>query len=475
MSQPRCPFRPPYPEPQSEPRGLLRVLLKPMKLVKSRRCALAPLIDRSYSMHMGEVGLPFRRLYVVNQPELVRRVLVDEAERFPKSTIIADMLELLMGDSIFVSNGETWKRQRRMMNPAFEQARIKIVFDLMLQAVEALTARLDSAAQRGPVDIDIEMTHVTADIIFRTIFSKPLEVHEARLIFAAFQRFQETAYAHGVSRYAGLPSFFSLLRYRRASRAAKEIRGVLDPLVRVRYDSFHRGEPQHHEDILSALIAVKDTVDGTHFDFRELCEQVSMLFLAGHETSASALSWALYILSRQDDVQERLHWEAKQVFDGRAPRFSDMKRLNLARNIFRETLRLYPPVAFLPRDSTQDVTMRDKKVKAGAIISISPWIIQRHRKLWAEPDLFDPDRWDRDDSIESQRNAYLPFSLGPRVCLGAAFALQEATLILALLARDFRFDPLEGHEPKPVGRLTVRSENGIRLRVSRRATAEPGP
>src|SRR5262245_28635301 len=143
MREQHCPFHPPYPTPLSEPRGWRRVLLKPLKLLRSRRCALAPLIDRSYAMHMGEVGLPFRRLYVVNQPELVRRVLIEEAERFPKSTIIADMLELLMGDSIFVSNGETWKRQRRMMNPAFEQARIKIVFDLMLEAVEALNARLD--------------------------------------------------------------------------------------------------------------------------------------------------------------------------------------------------------------------------------------------------------------------------------------------------------------------------------------------
>lgn len=468
MHSQRCPFYPPYPKPQSEPRGLLRVLLKPLKLLRSRRCALAPLIDRSYSMHMGEVGLPFRRLYVVNQPELVRRIMVDEAPRFPKSTIIADMLELLMGDSIFVSNGEVWKRQRRMMNPAFEQARIKTVFVLMRDAVDDLVRRLEEGAGKGAVDIDVEMTHVTADIIFRTIFSKPLEAHEARLIFAAFQRFQETAYAHGVSRYAGLPRFVSHFRYRRARRAAAEIRGVLDPMVKVRYDSFHRGEPQHHQDILSVLIAVKDPVDGTHFDYRELCEQVSMLFLAGHETSASALSWALFILSRQSDVQERLHGEAIRVFDRRAPRFSDMKRLNLARNVFRETLRLYPPVAFLPRDATEAVTMRDKKIKPGAIISISPWIIQRHRKLWAEPDLFDPDRWDRDDSIESQRNAYLPFSLGPRVCLGAAFALQEATLILSLLAREFRFEPAAGHEPKPVGRLTLRSENGMKLNVLRR-------
>src|SRR5947207_3675739 len=215
----------------------------------------------------------------------------------------------------------------------------------MREAVEAHVVRFDAAAEGRPVDIDVEMTHVTADIIFRTIFSRPLEAHEARLIFAAFQRFQETAYTHGVSRYAGFPRVFSLLRYRRARKAAAEIRGVLDPLVRVRYDSFHRGEPQAREDILSALIAVKDPVDGSHFEYGELCEQVSMLFLAGHETSASALSWALYILSRQADIQERLYLEAVETFDGRQPRFSDMKRLNLARNVFRETLRLYPPVA----------------------------------------------------------------------------------------------------------------------------------
>src|SRR5436189_4224353 len=126
MNSPRCPFRPPYPKPQSEPRGLLRVLLKPIKLIRSRRCALAPLIDRSYSMQMGEVGLPFRRLYVVNQPELVRQVLIEESERFPKSTIIADMLELLTGDSIFVSNGYVWNRRRRIGNPDCEHALITI-------------------------------------------------------------------------------------------------------------------------------------------------------------------------------------------------------------------------------------------------------------------------------------------------------------------------------------------------------------
>jgi cytochrome P450 len=445
----------------------LKLLFRPQKFLRSRHCSLASLMDVSYSMHMGEVGLPHKRIYIANQPDLVQRILVDEAENFPKSGIIADMLELLMGDSIFVSNGAVWKRQRRMMNPAFEAARIKIVFDLMMQAVDALVARIDALAG-GEVAIDVEMTHVTADIIFRTIFSKPLTAEEARLIYDAFIRFQETAFAHGMTRTVGFPSLFTYFRQRRAKVAAADIRGVLDPLVKARYDSFHKGEPQSHQDILQALIAIKDAETGTHFDLRELCEQVSMLFLAGHETSASALSWALYLLAMDQEVQERLHRETIAVLGSRPPQFSDMKKLSFTRNVFSEALRLYPPVAFLPRSAACPVHMRDKDIKAGSMITVSPWLIQRHRRYWREPDSFDPGRFDRDDTVEAQRTAYLPFSKGARVCLGAAFALQEGTLILANLARRFKFDPVPGFVPKPIGRLTVRSENGIRLIVWKR-------
>lgn len=460
-------FTPPYPQPMPSRGKWLKLLFRPQKFLRSRHCSLASLMDVSYSMHMGEVGLPHKRIYIANQPDLVQRILVDEAENFPKSGIIADMLELLMGDSIFVSNGAVWKRQRRMMNPAFEAARIKIVFDLMMQAVDALVARIDALAG-GEVAIDVEMTHVTADIIFRTIFSKPLAAEEARLIYDAFIRFQETAFAHGMTRTVGFPSLFTYFRQRRAKAAAADIRGVLDPLVKARYESFHKGEPQTHQDILQALIAIKDAETGTHFDLRELCEQVSMLFLAGHETSASALSWALYLLAMDQEVQERLHRETVTVLGDRAPQFSGMKKLGLTRNVFSEALRLYPPVAFLPRTAACPVQMRDKDIKAGSMITVSPWLIQRHRRYWKDPDSFDPGRFDREETVEAQRTAYLPFSKGARVCLGAAFALQEGTLILASLARRFKFDPVPGFVPKPIGRLTVRSENGIRLIVSKR-------
>jgi cytochrome P450 len=316
--------------------------------------------------------------------------------------------------------------------------------------------------------IDTEMTHVTADIIFRTIFSKPLSAEEARLIYDAFIRFQETAFSHGMTKTVGFPSLFTTFRQKKARSAAIEIRGVLDPLVKERYDSFHKGERQTHQDILQALISIKDPETGTHFDFRELCEQVAMLFLAGHETSASSLGWALWLLAMQPKIQERVHAETVKVLGRERPQFSHMKRLSLTRNVFSEALRLYPPVAFLPRTAACPVKLRDKSIGIGSIISVSPWLIQRHRRYWNKPDVFDPDRFDRRESTDSLRQAYLPFSKGPRVCLGAAFALQEATLILGNLCRSFRFDPVVGFEPKPIGRLTVRSENGIRLKITKR-------
>jgi cytochrome P450 len=193
-----------------------------------------------------------------------------------------------------------------------------------------------------------------------------------------------------------------------------------------------------------------------------------MLFLAGHETSASALTWATHLLAQAPDVQARVHAEVTAQLGDRAPALGDMKALTLTRNVFRETLRLFPPVGFMARQTAGSCPMRKKQVPAGATVVVAPWLIHRHRDLWPEPDAFNPDRYDGDASREALKQAYLPFGMGPRVCMGAAFALQEATLILAQLVRHHRLDAVAGHVPQPVGRLTIRSANGVRLRLFRR-------
>ena len=464
-------FCPAYPKPRGKLASVWGLFLS------ARHSWLHSLSERAYRMHMGEVHLPGVDLYMVNDPAEVRRVMGDEAALFPKSALLADALRPLLGDSIFTTNGEVWRRQRDMMNPAFAQARLEASFPVMAAAAADMMARMHATAREGQeIDIEIEMTHVTADIIFRTIFSQPLTGADALRVFEAFARYQDLAPK------LMLPSLFGLRwlvwpwNVARSRRAAAEIRALLERLIRPRHQAWLAGDTPQGHDILGAFMAARDSSTGQPFSFDELVDQVAMLFLAGHETSASALGWATYLIANAPDIQERMHAEAMAAMDARAPAQPDMKEMPLTRNVFREALRLFPPVGFIARESAQACPMRDKQVPQGASVVVSPWLIQRHRKRWPAPDDFDPDRFEREESRDALRNAYLPFGMGPRVCLGAAFALQEATLILASIVREFRLAPLPGHTPMPVGRLTIRSENGVRLRIHPRAAlTEPAP
>lgn len=467
-------FCPVYPKPRKSRASIW------LMFFSARHSWLDALYERSYRMRMGEVHLPGLDLYMVNEPALVRRVMDDEAENFPKSPLLGDALEPLLGESIFTTNGEQWQRQRTMMNPAFAQARLNVAFPKMREAVNDMLARLaalpgvdvQGAGKGAEYDVEVEMTHVTADIIFRTIFSQPMEGADAHRVFAAFARFQSLAPR------LMLPSIYNTRWFVfpwdvwRSRRAAREIRGLLEKLIRPRYKAHleerKAGTLKDPADILDAFMQARDE-NGRHFDFDELVDQVAMLFLAGHETSASALTWALHMLAHAPDIQERMVVEAEEHIGDRRPEYTDMKQLTLTWNVFRETLRLFPPVGFVARQAAQECPMRDKQVKEGSTVVVAPWLIHRHRELWKTPDEFDPDRYEHDESSkESLRRAYLPFGMGPRVCLGAAFAQQEAALILSTLVRHYRLSPVAGHVPQPVGRLTIRSANGVRLKLQRR-------
>jgi cytochrome P450 len=438
------------------------------RIIKGRHSSLDVLFERSYSMKMGEFAGARRRFYFLAQPDIVDRILKGDNDLYPKSDLMGTVLHQILGNGVFVSNGEVWKRQRQMMNPAFEFARISEVFPLMMQAAEAMKERLDKVADGREVSVDFEMTHVTADIIFRTIFSEPIPPEDASSIFDAFNHYQELAYIHGVWNMAGLPQALSIPRLR-AIKHARNIRGPLARMVRKRFELLETNPETRPADILQSLIEAQDG-NGTRFTEKELIDQIAVMFLAGHETSASALSWALYLIAQDRDVQDRMHAETERAFGqegGLQPRH--FKFLKLTRDVFRETLRLYPPVSFVPRDITVPETMRGKNLKKGSAIFISLWLLQRHREIWKNPDMFDPDRFSRDDEKDAIRSAYMPFSQGPRVCLGASFALQESAIILSMIARHYDISPVEGHVPKPVARLTLRSENGIRLRLRKRS------
>lgn len=466
------PFVPPKPKPLPQKANLYQ------RLRNGLRSGLSLFLGGSYTdLGVGRHKVPqlpdfsTREMFTVRDPELIREVLVRRSEEFPKSALMDDMLNELIGYSIFVSNGEVWKRQRRIIDPALEGARVKEVFQRMADAVAAAIERFEAHAARPdaattPIDVDIEMTHFTADVIFRTIFSEPMTAEGARRIFSAFEIFQHHAYAHGMLRLTRFP--VNLLPGAwRARRAAREIRDVLKGPIDRRLALIARGE-EPPQDILYSLMTTPDPASGTCFDAAELLDQVSMLFLAGHETSAAGLGWTLYLIANCPHIQDRMREEADRVLGDRAAEFGDMKRLELIRDTFREGLRMYPPVPFVSRDATRDERMKNRDVKEGSVVFVAAWLMHRHQILWERPDEFDPDRFATDAGRESARCAYLPFSMGPRVCPGAAFALQEATLFLAELVRRFEVSPTPGHTPDPIARLTLRSSNGVPLIVQRR-------
>ena len=222
------------------------------------------------------------------------------------------------------------------------------------------------------------------------------------------------------------------------------------------------------DDLATKIMTTADPQTGQTFSTAEMVDQVAIFFLAGHETSASALAWTLYLMALYPEWQDRVAEEARALEN---QDFSVMSRLKLSRDVFREALRLYPPVPMMVREAACPERFRDRDVPKGAQIVLSPWHLHRHERLWDNPDGFDPARWQTENGKRCQREAYMPFSAGPRVCTGAGFAMVEGPLLLSMLLKRFRFERIEGRDPVPVAFLTVRAKDGIHLRVTPRQEA----
>ncbi|WP_019450909.1 cytochrome P450 [Cupriavidus sp. BIS7] len=451
-------FQPPYPKPHVRKSSFI------LRFLRGWNSWIDVLFERSYSMKMGKISQPGMDIFMVNDADWVRRILGD-THQYPKHELMRRALEPLLGSSIFTTNGEVWERQRRLVEPAFAQARLKLVFSLMSDSATAMLQRLDAVADGRSYEVDGEMSYVTADIIFRTILSDNLEASTAQEIYDAFLDFQHHAQRAMILMIYRLPPVLSALGSR---RAARKIRAILSGIIARRMAEREGGQQAVHHDILSGMMDAVDPVTGDSLSYVELVDQVCTLFLAGHETSASALTWALYLLSQCPHLQDKIVAEIEAVVGDRDFVAGDIKDLPTLGNVFRETLRLYPPVGFFVREAAQSQCIRNKEVKEGSPIMISPWLLHRHRTLWERPDDFAPERFDTDAGKASAKCAYLPFSKGPRVCIGAAFATQEAVLILASIVRRYRVEADNGHVPKVVGRVTVRSGNGVRVRLYRR-------
>ena len=401
---------------------------------------------------------PFFRSYLCNDPELVDLVLKQRPQDFPKSERLRVGLKPLLGESIFISNGAVWARQRRIIDPAFEGGRLRLIFPAMWDSAVAAVSRLQAVADGRPVEIEAEASHLAMDVIFRTLFSLPIENQTASAAFAAFRAHQKAQPLANLAAVLPFPRWVPRFHSRKTRETARTIRDLMATLTAQRAAQIAAGKAP--DDLATKIMTTPDPETGRCFSRDEMVDQVAIFFLAGHETSAAALSWALYLLALYPEWQERVAAEAGAYIDPERIYFSALSSLRTSRAVFRETLRLYPPVPMYVREAARPETFRGRLVRRGSQVILSPWHLHRHERLWDNPDGFDPTRFDTPNGKQCQREAYIPFSAGARVCPGSAFAMAEGT---------FRFDPVSDRVPMPVAQLTLRARDGIYLQLTPRA------
>ncbi len=442
------------PKPKARPDRVS--LWRYMKLFRADILSAQP--AKLYRAWMAEFKTPFFRSYLANDPELINLVLKDRPDDFPKSDRIGAGLRPLLGNSVFLTNGETWKRQRRIIDPAFEGGRLRDTFPAIWAAGEAAVDRMAVGADGTAQEIEAMTSHAAADVIFRTLFSIPIENVVATEVFDKFKSHQRTQPILNLAAFVRGPAWMPRLFRKETKQTAADIRHLITQLTQDRLKHIKHGDMP--DDLATKIMTTPDPETGEVFDVDEMVDQVAIFFLAGHETSASALAWTLYLLALYPEWQDKVASEAA----GMTPEFGKLSTLRITRDVFRESLRLYPPVPMMVRETTKPETFRKRAVRRGAQVVLSPWHLHRHTRMWTNPDGFDPARWQSDTDKTAQREAYMPFSAGPRVCTGAGFAMIEGVVLLALILRAYRFEIVTDRTPVPVAHLTVRSKEGIWLR-----------
>ncbi|MFC7378562.1 cytochrome P450 [Brevundimonas sp. GCM10030266] len=409
----------------------------------------------------------FGEMLVVSHPTGVRHVLTENAANYEKGELQRRVLGPMLAEGLLLTEGDQWRRARRILAPLFTPARTVKSAARMAEVCEARVTGWSLAARARVVDVDSEMSGLTFDILSATMFSDELG-GEARGFERALNQFLANGARIDPLDVLGAPDWAPRLGRLASLRSARFFEQRVTALVAARRHRIEAGETAP-DDLLTALLNARDEAeDGAGLSDEEVAANILTFILAGHETTARALGWALHLLSRQPDVMARLQAEA-DVFDVSRPDWT--ASLPWTRAVLEETMRLFPPAPTMARRALGDDEIGGQKIRAGATVIISPWVLQRHRLLWEEPDAFRPERFLPENRKDVDRYAYLPFSAGPRVCIGAAFAMQEAMIALAVILKAAQVEPVTRDEPRPVHQITLRASRPLLLRL--RARSEP--
>jgi cytochrome P450 len=403
--------------------------------------------------------------HLIVHPDGVRQVLADNAKNYTKDHFSYRLVSRVAGNGLLTSQGSFWLRQRRLAQPAFHRQRIAAMAEGMARAAAEVAERWEAPASRGePVVMVEEMMRLTLTIVGQALFGTSVSA-QAEVIGSAFNVLSEQT----VTRFRTFRVLPPVLptRYDRDFREAKRmLRGAVMELIAER-----RRRSEDTGDLLSMFMLAKDEETGEVMNDEQLGDEVLTMLVAGHETTATALSWVWALLDGHPEVEAKLHAELDTVLGGRLPTVEDVPRLAYTKMVVEEAMRLYPPAYIWSRTVKEDDVIGGFRIPAGTSVDLSPYVTHRHPDFWERPDAFLPERFSPEASAQRPRYAYFPFSGGPRQCIGNNFAMMEAQLILATLARRFRPRRLPGHELVPEPLITLRPKGGLPMCLERRPTA----
>ena len=383
--------------------------------------------------------------YLINHPDYVRHVLVDNNRNYSKETHTNQLFNKVVAEGLLTTEGETWRKQRRMMQPAFHRTRLEPMDAMIAEATETmLRGWQDFQARNQPVDIGLEMATLTLTVTTRALFGVILG-DEVREIGEMVNR---------------AVAFLEKPSDPRVRQSMEQLDAVVARIIKQRRHDF-----QDRGDLLSSMMLTRDSETGEAMNDQQLRNQIMTLMLAGYETTASALSWTWYLLSQKPAAFARLRSEAQRVLDGRAPRYGDLENLPYTRQVLNEGMRLFPPAWTLGRRALGEDEIGGYHVAPGTTIAICIYTLHRHPGFWDRPDAFDPDRFTPENSAGRHKYAFIPFGAGPRQCIGNTFGLMEASLIIAHVAQHHELHLVPGARAVPEAVFVLRSARDVMMTV----------
>ena len=458
------PFIPWAPRPRTNPAGAL------MQLYLLARNPIETWSKAHYQQPVLSGPSLIGHVVVVNEPAAIRRVFIDNCANYEKDPLQLRVLrtgsKAGAGDGLLVAGGESWKRTRRTLAPLFTPRRVAAFAPLMQMKAQA---RIEAWMRRRPgsiIEIDREMGRVAYDVLSATLFSDALADGSAGFTRADFER-EMSQLLDSIGRIdpldvLGAPDWMPRL-HRRAARNSRDwFEGAVTRLVATRSAQMQAYPARTPDDLLTALLAASDPETGAGLSEGDVAANLFTFIAAGHETTARALAWTLHLLARAPYWQERARAEALAASDDPS-QWAD--NLPVIRAVLDESMRLFPPVPHMSRMALEADQLAGTSVPAGAIVIVAPWLLHRHELLWDKPSAFMPERFLPGARESIERFAYLPFGAGPRVCIGATFAMQEAMIVLTSVLRSVRLAPAHAHEPRPLLRITLRPDERIPLIV----------